>query len=104
MASPTTPLEERKGDITYIRTDENLPPVAIIDRSPITVRHRIIFGVIALVGAVAWAVIAFLRGETVNAVWFVIAAICTYVIGFRFYARLIENKIVQPRDDQATPA
>ncbi len=48
--------------------------------------------------------IAFFRGETVNAVWFVIAAICTYVIGFRFYARLIEMKIVRPRDDNATPA
>jgi carbon starvation protein len=37
-------------------------------------------------------------------VWFVIAAICTYVIGFRFYARLIEMKIVRPRDETATPA
>ena len=45
-----------------------------------------------------------LPGETVNAVWFVIAAICTYVIGYRFYARLIEMKIVRPRDDNATPA
>ena len=92
------------GDVTYIRTDKDLPPVAIIDRSPITTRHKIIFGIIALLGAIAWAIIAFFRGETVNAVWFVIAAICTYVIGFRFYARLIEMKIVRPRDDNATPA
>ena len=108
MASPSAPstdrFEETDGDITYIRTDKDLPPVAIIDRSPITTRHKIIFGIIAILGAVAWAVIAFFRGETVNAVWFVIAAICTYVIGFRFYARLIEMKIVRPRDDNATPA
>ncbi|OBI84858.1 carbon starvation CstA family protein [Mycobacterium sp. E740] len=107
MASPTAAVkrtEETDGHVTYIRTDEDLPPVAIIDRSPITVRHRIIFGIIAVVGAVAWAVIAFFRGETVNAVWFVIAAICTYVIGFRFYARLIEMKIVRPNDEHATPA
>ena len=52
----------------------------------------------------AWTVIAFFRGETVNAVWFVIAAICTYVVAFRFYARLIEMKVVRPRDDNATPA
>ncbi len=108
MASPTAEsterFEETDGDITYIRTDKDRPPVAVIDRSPITTRHKIIFGIIALLGAVAWAVIAFFRGETVNAVWFVIAAICTYVIGFRFYARLIEMKIVQPRDDNATPA
>jgi carbon starvation protein len=110
-SSPVSPaptesgrIEETVGDITYVRTDPDLPPVAVIDRSPITTRHRIVFGVLALIGAVAWAVIAFFRGETVNAVWFVIAAICTYVIGFRFYARLIEMKIVGPRDDEATPA
>jgi carbon starvation protein len=103
-AAPSDRIEEQDGDITYIRTDRELPPVAIIDRSPITTRHKIIFGIIALLGAIAWAVIAFFRGETVNAVWFVIAAICTYVIGFRFYARLIEMKIVRPRDDDATPA
>ena len=105
MATPTAaPVEDHDGDVTYVRTDRDLPPVAIIDRSPVTTRHKIIFGVIALIGAVAWAIIAFVRGETVNAVWFVIAAICTYVIAFRFYARLIEMKIVRPRDDHATPA
>ena len=106
MATSTTSerSEETVGDVTYVRTDANLPPVAIIDRSPITTRHKIVFAVIALIGAVAWAVIAFFRGETVSAVWFVIAAICTYVIGYRFYARLIEMKIVKPRDEDATPA
>ena len=102
--SAAAPSEETVGDITYIRTDADLPPVAVVDRSPITPRHKLVFGLIAVLGAVAWAVIAFLRGETVNAVWFVVAAICTYVIGFRFYARLIEMKIVKPRDEQATPA
>jgi len=108
MASPTAAsserIEEHDGDITYVRTRADLPPVAIIDRSPITVRHKLIFGALALVAAVTWAIIAFLRGETVNAVWFVIAAVSTYIIGYRFYARLIEMKIVCPRDDHATPA
>jgi len=40
----------------------------------------------------------------VNAVWFVFAAVCTYIIGYRFYARLVESRIVRPRDDRATPA
>ncbi|MGB8404850.1 MAG: carbon starvation CstA family protein [Mycobacterium sp.] len=104
MATTTGSLESTDGDIAYVRTDPDLPPVAIIDRSPITVRHRVIFGIIAVLGAAAWTVIAFARGESVNAVWFVIAAICSYVIGYRFYARLIETKIVRPRDDHATPA
>lgn len=91
-------------DISYLHTEPDLPPVAIIDRSPITGRQRIFFGVIAVVGAIAWAVIALIRGERVNAVWLVVAAICTYLIGYRFYARLVESKIVRPRDDHATPA
>jgi carbon starvation protein len=97
-------VEERDKDVSFIRTLEHLPPVAIIDRSPITTRHKIAFAVIAVVGAVAWTIIALVRGETVNAVWFVVAAICTYIIGYRFYARLVEMKIVRPRDEHATPA
>ncbi len=106
MAVPTAPdrIEQDNSNISFVHTDACLPPVAIIDRSGITARHKVIFGIIAVVGAVTWALIAFVRGETVNAVWFVIAAICTYVLGFRFYARLIELKVVRPRDDHATPA
>jgi carbon starvation protein len=104
VSTPPDRIEEHDGGNSYIRTDEDLPPVAIVDRSPITIRHRIIFGIIAVIGAIAWAIIAFARGETVNAVWFVVAAICTYIIAYRFYARLIEMKIVRPRDDHATPA
>jgi carbon starvation protein len=79
MASPTKSvrIEETHGDITYLRTDADLPPVAIIDRSPITTKHKIVFAVVALLGAIAWAMIAFFRGETVSAVWFVVAAVCT---------------------------
>ncbi|ETZ97994.1 carbon starvation CstA family protein [Mycobacterium kansasii 732] len=92
------------GDVSYIRTDADLPPVAIVDRSPITLKHKIFIAVVAVIGAVAWAILALVRGETVNAVWLVVAAGGTYVIAFRFYARLIEAKIVRPRDDHATPA
>ena len=97
-------IEETRDGVTYIRTDKDLPPVAVIDHTPMSARHKIAVAAVALIGAVAWAVIAFVRGETVNAVWFVVAAVCTYVIGFRFYARLIERKIVVPRDEFATPA
>ena len=46
MATPAAPTEETVGDITYVRTDPELPPVAIIDRSPITTRHKLIFGAV----------------------------------------------------------
>ncbi|WIM88110.1 carbon starvation CstA family protein [Candidatus Mycobacterium wuenschmannii] len=104
VATPQPTPDVDNDHLSYVHTDADLPPVAIIDRSPIGTRHKILFGLIAVVGAAAWAMIAFVRGESVNAVWFVVAAICTYVIGYRFYARLIETKVVRPRDDHATPA
>ncbi|MBJ8343738.1 carbon starvation CstA family protein [Antrihabitans sp. YC2-6] len=104
MAVTTEPRPENDANIEYLRTDPDLPPVGIIDRTPITPTKKAVFAVIALAGAVAWAMIAIVRGENINAVWFVIAAGCTYIIAFRFYARFIEYKIVQPRDDRATPA
>ncbi|MBD0322260.1 MAG: carbon starvation protein A, partial [Aldersonia sp.] len=104
MTVTQAPEGKPGADIEYLRTDPDLPPVGVIDRSPITPAKKAIFAVIALLGAVAWAVIAFVRGENVSSVWFVIAAICTYVIAYRFYARLIEYKVVKPRDDIATTA
>src|SRR6188508_336923 len=96
--------DEPAPGIEYLRTDPDLPPVGVVDHNPITPAKRAIFAVIALLGAVAWVIIAVVRGEHVNAVWFVIAALCTYVIAFRFYARFIEYRIVKPRDDIATTA
>ncbi|MET7771128.1 carbon starvation CstA family protein [Nocardia sp. NPDC005366] len=90
--------------LEYLRTDPDLPPVGVVDRSPITPAKKAIFAGIAVLGAVAWALLAIARGENVNAVWIVIAAVCTYVIAYRFYARFIEWKITTPRDDVATPA
>ncbi|WP_293001599.1 carbon starvation CstA family protein [Mycobacterium sp.] len=105
MVAPPQPTAGTDSEhLSYVRNDADLPPVAVIDSSPIRGRHKVLFGLIAVLGAAAWTIIAFVRGETVNAVWFVVAAICTYVLGYRFYARLIEAKIVHPRDDHATPA
>jgi len=87
-----------------IRTDPDLPPVAVVENGPMPASRRAVFVVVAVIGAVAWSVLALARGETVNAVWFVFAAVCTYVIGYRFYSRLVEAKIAHPRNDRATPA
>ncbi|MDO5747745.1 MAG: carbon starvation CstA family protein [Actinomycetaceae bacterium] len=90
--------------IELVKTSKKLPPVAIVDNRPISLKAKIVFGLIALVGAFSWYVVAFSRHEEVNARYFVLAAICTYIIAYRFYARLIEYNVVRPRDDRATPA
>ncbi|WUI93212.1 carbon starvation protein A [Nocardia puris] len=69
-----------------------------------TPAKKAVFAGIAILGALAWAILALARGENVNAVWIVIAAVCTYVIAYRFYSKFIEWKITKPRDDVATPA
>jgi len=64
----------------------------------------VIWVIVALVGATAWSLIAFAQGETINAIWFVIAAICSYLIAYRFYALYIQRKIMRPNDLRATPS
>ena len=59
---------------------------------------------IALVGAICWGVLALSRGETVNAGWLLFAAIASYAIAYRFYARFIQKKVLETDDSRATPA
>src|SRR4028118_1477585 len=60
--------------------------------------------VVALVGAVCWGVLALSRGETINAGWLLFAAITSYAIAYRFYARFIQTKVLEADDSRATPA
>ncbi len=64
----------------------------------------LLWGAISAAGASGFAVLALHRGETVNAAWLVIAAVCTYVVGYRFYARFIARRIMGLDDRRATPA
>jgi len=63
-----------------------------------------IWAAISLLGGLSWVMLAVVRGETVNAIWFVFAAICTYLIGYRFYSNYIEKHLLKPDDRRATPA
>ena len=92
------------SEVQFTRTDEDRPPVGVREPDVITGRQKAIFAAIGLLGALAWVMIAIVRGERVNAIWFVVAALCTYVIAFRFYARLIEYRVLQPNDARMTPA
>jgi carbon starvation protein len=59
---------------------------------------------VAIVGAICWGMLALARGETINAGWLLFAAIASYAIGYRFYARFIQNKVLETDDSRATPA
>ena len=64
----------------------------------------ILWTAIALAGAGALAAIAFERSEPLNAVWFVVAALCTYLVAYRFYSKFIAAKVLALDDTRATPA
>lgn len=90
--------------------DPALPPVALTDaeRAEDDGRRRglkiAIWIAVGVLGAIGWTMLALARGETVNAIWFVFAGVCTYLIGYRFYSKFIEWKIARPDDRRATPA
>ena len=58
---------------------------------------------LALAGAVAYAVLAFRRSEPINSAYILIAAICTYAIGYRFYSKWIAARLLALNDRRATP-
>jgi carbon starvation protein len=90
--------------------DPNLPPTSVDEAVREAEERRwtptkiAIWAAIAVLGGVAWFMLAIVRGETVNAIWFVFASVCTYLIGYRFYSKVIERYITRPNDRRATPA
>src|SRR6476620_10417454 len=59
---------------------------------------------IGALGAAAVAVLAFARGEPVNALWIVTAGLCSLSISYRFYSRWLATKVLGLNDERATPA
>ena len=58
----------------------------------------------SLTGASAFGVIALNRGESIGAIWIVIAAVCVYIIAFRFYSLFIANRVLKLDATRMTPA
>ena len=69
-----------------------------------TLRRHAPWVVVALLGAWAFATVALHRGETVNAMWVVIAAVCTYLIAYRYYSLFIADKVLGLDPTRKTPA
>ncbi len=69
-----------------------------------TLREKIGWGAMSLLGACALAVVAFQRGEQVNALWIVAASVSVNLIAYRFYARYIARNVMQLDATRPTPA
>src|SRR5262250_1689075 len=59
---------------------------------------------VAVLGAAALGAIALHRGEALNSTWFVIAAVCCYLVAYRLYSAFISAKLLALDDTRATPA
>jgi carbon starvation protein len=64
----------------------------------------VFWAAIAGIGATAFSVLALSRGESVGAVWLLTAAVCTYVVSYRFYARFLATRVFELDAHRITPA
>jgi carbon starvation protein len=64
----------------------------------------ILWLLVGLLGTFALSTIALHRGESINALWLITAAICIYAIAYRFYAAWIAAKVLTIDETRATPA
>ena len=55
----------------------------------------VIWIAVAVLGALALATVALHRGEQINAMWLVVAAVCTYALGYRFYSKFIALRLIR---------
>ncbi len=65
---------------------------------------HLVWAALAIVAAFCLGGIAIQRGEPINSIWLVLAAACTYAVGFRFYAKFIAVRVMALNDQRATPA
>ena len=72
--------------------------------TPSTIQSKVGWLLVAILGAFAFGYIALRRGETINAMWILTAAVCTYFIAYRFYGLYIQNKVLQADATRMTPA
>ena len=64
----------------------------------------VIWVLVGLIGTFALSTIALNRGESINALWLITAAVCIYAIAYRFYAAWIAAKVLMVDETRATPA
>ncbi|QJD92263.1 carbon starvation protein A [Duganella dendranthematis] len=72
--------------------------------APTTLASKLGWAAMALAGASALGVVALHRGESISAIWIVIAAVCVYLIAYRFYSLYIADKVLGLNARRQTPA
>src|SRR6058998_2066511 len=66
--------------------------------------RKLIWFAVAALGAFAYVVIALHRHEPLNSAYILLAALCSYAIGFRFYSKWIAARVLALNDRRTTPS
>ena len=111
MVSATSAASEPAPGVAYndaeearIIRDGNGLPAGIRPKMVWTWKKAVAWALVAIVCAVGWTVLAVARGEQISSIWFIVVALCSYAIAYRFYAYCIQIKIMRTDDANATPA
>ena len=65
---------------------------------------RVFWAAVVVGAALCLGVVALVRGEPINSIWLVLAAACSYALGYRFYSKFIAARVMVLDDKRATPA
>ncbi|TXT40084.1 MAG: carbon starvation protein [Comamonadaceae bacterium] len=68
------------------------------------VSKHALWALLTVVGVFALGTVALSRGETINALWIITAAVSIYLVAYRYYSRYIADKVMQLDPTRATPA
>ena len=68
------------------------------------IKTKLIWIFLSVLGAVAFSIIALSRDESINALWFITAAVCIYLVAYRFYGAWIAAKVLVLDEFKETPA
>lgn len=68
------------------------------------VMQNLLWVLVAILAAWCFGVLALNQGEHISATWLVLASVCIYMIGYRFYSKFIAEQVFELDDKRATPA
>ncbi|MCW1360721.1 carbon starvation CstA family protein [Campylobacter sp. CCS1377] len=69
-----------------------------------SITNKILWFFVAIVGACCFGILSLQNGESISAIYLIIAALCIYMIGYRFYGHFIAYKVLELNKKRATPA
>ncbi|UNX56245.1 carbon starvation protein A [Georgenia sp. TF02-10] len=104
MAVAADAAERHQPEEQHVLRNSRGVPVGTDEPPRWTLPKILLWVLISLLGAAGWTTLAVVRGEQVNTIWFVVTAVCTYAIAYRFYALYIQRRLMRPDDRRATPA